>query len=87
MYPDSAVAAGWILTAFAMVQVPIFGGIALWKSKKQPKDAFRNVPKVFFFPSVLRVLRKSNFSLKLKEHNFFYLSRKIVLFSDEQVNF
>ena len=66
MYPDSAVAAGWILTAFAMVQVPIFGGIALWKSKKQPKDAFRNVPKVFFFPSVLRVLRKSNFSLKLK---------------------
>jgi len=40
-YPDSAVAAGWLLTALAMVQVPIFGGIALWKSKKRLADAFK----------------------------------------------
>lgn len=41
VYPDSAVAAGWILTAIAMIQVPIFGGITLWRSKEKLTNAFR----------------------------------------------
>jgi hypothetical protein len=43
VYPDSAIAAGWLLTAFAMVQVPIFGSIALCKSRKRLADAFRYI--------------------------------------------
>jgi hypothetical protein len=43
VYPDSAIAAGWLLTAFAMVQVPIFGTIALCKSRKRLADAFRYI--------------------------------------------
>jgi hypothetical protein len=43
VYPDSAIAAGWLLTAFAMVQVPIFGAIALCKSRKRLADAFRYI--------------------------------------------